>query len=200
MFKKGIEGFPYYMGVNSLADIATGRDRVCVLNILGGESKTVTPISHAFSGGNVAFGTSPGRLGQVLATPVGDIPSSTSAGAWTRARLQHWVSACRLRACRRRRRAVSVNPLGKERHPDREGAVTTPARNPRAGQSTASTSSAANCLGIADSWNRRAHAARWVATTRESLFQGSVALLPTPGAAPPPSRSTWPWKAGARRR
>jgi len=47
---------------------------VAVLNSLGGESKTVTRVSHAFSGGNVVFGTSPGRQGQVLETPSGDIP------------------------------------------------------------------------------------------------------------------------------
>ena len=34
----------------------------------------MTPTSHAFSGGNVVFGTSPGRAGQVLKTPAGDIP------------------------------------------------------------------------------------------------------------------------------
>ena len=59
MYKKGIEGFPYYLGVNSLGEVATRADRVCVLNILGGESRQVTPVSHAFSGGNVVFGTSP---------------------------------------------------------------------------------------------------------------------------------------------
>ncbi|TIV05844.1 MAG: hypothetical protein E5W00_19275, partial [Mesorhizobium sp.] len=74
MYHTGIEGFPYFLGLRSLADIATRDDRVCVLNILGGESRTVTPTSHAFSGGNVVFGTSPGRGGQVLKTPVGDIP------------------------------------------------------------------------------------------------------------------------------
>lgn len=45
-----------------------------VLNILGGESRQVTPTSHAFSGGNVVFGTSPGRAGQKLKTPGGAIP------------------------------------------------------------------------------------------------------------------------------
>ncbi len=72
MFKRGIEGFPYYLGVDALDKVATREDRVCVLNILGGESRQVTPISHAFSGGNIAFGTSPGRRGQVLPTPAGD--------------------------------------------------------------------------------------------------------------------------------
>src|SRR5262249_47421104 len=74
MYKKGIEGFPYYLGVASLSDLAKPTDRVCVLNILGGESRQVTPVSHAFSGSKVVFGTSPGRRGQVLPTPAGDIP------------------------------------------------------------------------------------------------------------------------------
>src|SRR5438270_14084657 len=74
MYKKGIEGFPYYLGVASLSEVARRADRVCVLNILGGESRQVTPVSHAFSGGNVVFGTSPGRRGQVLPTPAGAIP------------------------------------------------------------------------------------------------------------------------------
>jgi succinyl-CoA synthetase alpha subunit len=74
MRNAGIQGFPYYLGVKSLADLASREDRVCVLNILGSESRHVTPVSHAFSGGNVVFGTSPGRRGQALATAIGDIP------------------------------------------------------------------------------------------------------------------------------
>src|SRR5262252_7659775 len=74
MFKRGIEGFPYYLGVGALDSIATREDRVCVLNILGGESREVTPVSHAYSGGNVVFGTSPGKAGEVLETPIGNIP------------------------------------------------------------------------------------------------------------------------------
>ena len=74
MYRQGIENFPYYLGIGSLADIATKDDRVVVLNIMGGESRQVTPTSHAFSGGNIVFGTSPGRGGQVLKTPGGDIP------------------------------------------------------------------------------------------------------------------------------
>src|SRR5260221_14020637 len=74
MFKRGIEGLPYYLGVRSLAEIATREDRVCVLNILGGESRQGTPAFHAFSGGNLAFGTSVGRGGQALRTQLGDVP------------------------------------------------------------------------------------------------------------------------------
>jgi hypothetical protein len=57
-----------------LIEIATREDRVCVLNLLDAESRAVTPISHAFSGGNVVFGSSPGGRAQVLPTAVGDIP------------------------------------------------------------------------------------------------------------------------------
>ncbi len=72
--REGIEGLQYFLGIRSLADVATRADRVCVLNLVGGESSTVSPICHAFSGGNIAFGTSPGRRGQVLRTPIGDVP------------------------------------------------------------------------------------------------------------------------------
>ena len=61
MHKAGVKKFPYYVGVNSLSDIATKEDRVCVLNILGNESRSVTPVSHEYSGGNVVFGTGPGK-------------------------------------------------------------------------------------------------------------------------------------------
>ncbi len=66
--------FKYFVGINSLAEIATCEDRVCVLNILGNESRNVAPVSHAFSGGNIVFGTSPGRRGEVLETPIGPVP------------------------------------------------------------------------------------------------------------------------------
>jgi succinyl-CoA synthetase alpha subunit len=66
--------FKFFVGIESLAQIATRDDRVCVLNILGGESSEVTPVGHAWSGGNVVCGTSPGRSGQVLETPAGPIP------------------------------------------------------------------------------------------------------------------------------
>ena len=46
MHKAGVKKFPYYVGINSLSDIATKEDRVCVLNILGNESRSVTPVSH----------------------------------------------------------------------------------------------------------------------------------------------------------
>ena len=74
MHARGEDSFPYYVGIHSLAELATKDDRVCVLNILGGESRTVTPTSHEFSGGNIVCGTMPGRSGSVMKTKVGDIP------------------------------------------------------------------------------------------------------------------------------
>ncbi|MBF0164922.1 MAG: CoA-binding protein [Magnetococcales bacterium] len=71
---KGEKEFPYYVGIHSLADLATKEDRVCVLNIMGGESTTVTPISHEYSGGNIVCGVMPGRSGSVMKTKKGDIP------------------------------------------------------------------------------------------------------------------------------
>ena len=72
--RENVGGFKYFVGINSLDQIATRDDRVCVLNILGGESSDVTPVGHVWSGGNVVCGTSPGRRGQVLETEAGPIP------------------------------------------------------------------------------------------------------------------------------
>jgi succinyl-CoA synthetase alpha subunit/citrate synthase len=62
-----------FVGTSNLIQIASKDDKVLIMNILGNESRTVTPISHAFSGGNVVAGVQYGRAGK-LATPIGDIP------------------------------------------------------------------------------------------------------------------------------
>jgi len=74
MYKQGVGNFKYFVGISSLAQVATREDRVCVLNILGGESSDVTPVGHAYSGGNVVFGTAPGKRGQELETALGSVP------------------------------------------------------------------------------------------------------------------------------
>lgn len=75
MHPEGVKAFPhYYVGIDSLADFAVKEDRVCVLNITGGESRGVTPISHVYSGGNIVCGTAPGRSGSVMKTTAGNIP------------------------------------------------------------------------------------------------------------------------------
>ena len=74
MHKQGVGEFPYYVGINSLEELATKDDRVVVLNILGKESSGVTPISNDYSGGNIVFGTGPGKSGKSLTTKNGKIP------------------------------------------------------------------------------------------------------------------------------
>jgi succinyl-CoA synthetase alpha subunit/citrate synthase len=70
--------FPYYVGVYSLEELVTRESRVCVINILGNESRKVTPVSHTYSGGNVVAGIQYGRRGE-LETPIGNIPVYRSA-------------------------------------------------------------------------------------------------------------------------
>lgn len=67
--------FPYYVGVNNLEEIANKKTRCVVMNILGGESKGVTPTSHEFSGGNIVAGVQYGKSGDKLETKIGDIPA-----------------------------------------------------------------------------------------------------------------------------
>lgn len=65
--------FPYYVGLHSLEELVTREHRVCVMNILGSESRKVTPVSHEYSGGNIVAGVQYGRRGS-LETKLGPIP------------------------------------------------------------------------------------------------------------------------------
>ena len=65
--------FPYFVGIYSLEELVGRSSRICVINILGGESRKVTPVSHEYSGGNVIAGVQYGRRG-ILETGTGDIP------------------------------------------------------------------------------------------------------------------------------
>jgi succinyl-CoA synthetase alpha subunit len=65
--------FSYYVGIHSLEELVTKKSRVCVINILGTESRKVTPVSHEYSGGNVVAGVQYGRHG-TLETEIGNIP------------------------------------------------------------------------------------------------------------------------------
>ncbi len=65
--------FPFYVGIYSLEELVTKDSRVCVVNILGNESRKVTPVSHEYSGGNVVAGVQYGREGH-LETKLGNIP------------------------------------------------------------------------------------------------------------------------------
>src|SRR5512133_699864 len=65
--------FDYFVGIQSLEELVNKDSRVCVVNILGSESRKVTPVSHEYSGGNIVAGVQYGKHG-VLETKLGDIP------------------------------------------------------------------------------------------------------------------------------
>jgi succinyl-CoA synthetase alpha subunit len=186
MRRVGIEGFPYYLGINSLADVARSEDRVCVLNILGSESRQVTPISHAFSGGNVVFGTSPGRCGQVLETPVGDVPvySNVREGLADGHVFDTGVVYLPPSSVRDGvTELIRVNPDLRKIVVITEKVAIHDAREIRAlGQSNQVDIIGGNCLGVADSWNRvRIGGALGGDRPGESLIKGSVAIYSNSG-------------------
>jgi succinyl-CoA synthetase alpha subunit len=186
MFRRGIDGFPYYLGVKSLDKIATRDDRVCVLNILGGESRQVTPVSHAFSGGNVVFGTSPGRRGQVLPTPIGDIPVYNNVREGLDAGLGFNTGVVYLPPSGVRdgvAELVRVNPNLEKIVMITEKISVHDAREIRAlGQANGIDIFGANCLGVADSWNRvRIGGALGGDNPEEVLLKGSIAIFSNSG-------------------
>ena len=194
MYKKGIEGFPYYLGINSLAEVAADSDRVCVLNILGGESRQVTPVSHAFSGGNVVFGTSPGRRGQVLATPIGDIPvyNNVREGLDDGLPSTPVSSTCRRPACATAlpNSSASIRICGRSSSSPRRYPCTMPAKSARSARPTASTFSAAIASALRIPGTACASAARSAATIRtKCCSRARSRYFPTRADSPPPSRN-----------
>ena len=81
--KQGVGDFKYHVGIGSLTQVATREDRVSVSTFFGGESSDVTPVSHAYSGGNVVFGTAPARAGRCSRHRSATSPSTTTcAKGW----------------------------------------------------------------------------------------------------------------------
>ena len=186
MHKEGVKKFPYYVGINSLEEVATKEDRVCVLNILGTESRTVTPISHAFSGGNVVFGTSPGRSGQVLETPIGNIPVYNSVKEGMDAGHSFTTAVVYLPPAGVKdgvAEVVKFNPDLKKIIIITEKVPIHDARIIRAiCQTNGVDVFGGNCLGVADSWNRvRIGGALGGSRPEESLVKGSIAIYSNSG-------------------
>ena len=178
--------FKYFVGINSLADVATRDDRVCVLNIMGGESSDVTPVGHAYSGGNVAFGTSPGRKGQVLDTPVGPIPVYNNVREGLEAGHRFNCGVVYLPPTAADDGVVElvrVNPeLNKIFIPTEKMSVHD-AREIRAlAQLNGIDIFGGNSLGVADSWNQvRIGGALGGDFPADSLRKGSIAILSNSG-------------------
>ncbi|MFQ5735443.1 MAG: CoA-binding protein [Thermodesulfobacteriota bacterium] len=186
MHKQGISKFPYYVGINSLSEIATREDRVCVLNITGNESRTVTPVSHEYSGGNVVFGTSPGRSGQVLSTKLGDIPVYNSIREGLAAGHKFNTAVIYLPPSGVKdgvAEAVRHNPGLKKIIILTEKVSMSDARIIRAiCQANGVDVFGGNCLGVADAWNQvRIGGALGGNKPSESLVKGSVAVFSNSG-------------------
>ncbi len=186
MQQQAVGDFPYYVGVSSLSQIATRHDRVCVLNILGGESSEVTPVSHVWSGGNVVFGTAPGKSGRKLETPSGPIPvyNSVREGLDAGHRFNCGVVYLPPTAARDGvAELIRVNPELKKIFIITEKIAVHDAREIRAmGQQAGIDIFGANSLGVADSWNQvRIGGALGGDRPSDTLKRGSIAILSNSG-------------------
>jgi len=186
MYKQGVGDFKYYVGISSLAQIATREDRVCVLNILGGESSEVTPTGHEYSGGNVVFGTSPGRRGQVLETRIGNIPVYNNVREGINDGHHFNCGVVYLPPSGARdgvAELIRVNPELRKVYIVTEKISVHDAREIRAmGQANGIDIFGANCLGVADAWNKvRIGGALGGDTPAEALKKGSIAIFSNSG-------------------
>ncbi len=178
--------FKYHVGISSLAQVATREDRVCVLNILGGESSDVTPVSHAYSGGNVVFGTAPGKAGQVLETPLGNVPVYNSVREGLEAGHRFNCGVVYLPPAAARdgvAELIRVNPELNKIFIITEKISVHDAREIRAmGQQNRVDIFGANGLGVADAWNQvRIGGALGGDNPSDTLRPGSIAIFSNSG-------------------
>src|SRR3982751_1591530 len=183
---RSVGDFKYHVGISSLTQIASRDDRVCVLNILGGESSDVTPVSHAYSGGNVVFGTAPGKGGAVLETPIGNIPvfNNVRDGLDAGHRFNCGVVYLPPSAARDGvAELIRVNPDLRKIFIITEKIAVHDAREIRAmGQQNGIDIFGANGLGVADSWNQvRIGGALGGDRPGDSLLRGSIAIFSNSG-------------------
>ncbi len=175
-----------------------------MLNILGNESNSVTPVSHAYSGGNVVFGTSPGRRGEVLETPAGNIPVYNNVREGLDDGHKFNVGVVYLPPAAVRDGVFELIRVNKDIEKIvilTEKVAVHDAREIRAmAQQRGIDIFGPNCLGVADAWNHiRIGGALGGDKPEESLRKGSVAIYSrTPATSPPPSPPIWPRAAGAR--
>jgi succinyl-CoA synthetase alpha subunit len=186
MNRRGVGDFKYYVGISSLSQVATRDDRVCVLNILGGESSDVTPVGHAYSGGNVVFGTAPGKRGQVLETELGPVPvfNNVLEGLAAGHRFNCGVVYLPPSAARDGvAEFIRVNPDLKKIFIVTEKLSVRDSREIRAmAQANGIDIFGGNSLGVADSWNHvRIGGALGGDNPEEALRKGSIAIFSNSG-------------------
>ncbi len=172
--------FDYYVGINSLEEIATKENKILVMNILGNESRNVTPVSHVYSGGNVVAGVQYGRPGK-LETKLGEIPVySRVAEAAAKHDFDTGViylppdavfyavtELCHYNAANLKKIIIITEKLSvKDQRLIRAIA-----------QANEIDVFGANCLGVADSWNHvRIGGALGGDRPEEALIKGSIAI------------------------
>ncbi|HEV2976671.1 MAG TPA: CoA-binding protein [Casimicrobiaceae bacterium] len=186
MNKRGVGDFKYYVGISSLAQVATREDRVCVLNILGSESSDVTPIGHTYSGGNVVFGTAPGKRGRVLETKLGPVPvfNNVLEGLAAGHRFNCGVVYLPPSAARDGvAEFIRVNPDLRKIFIVTEKLSVRDSREIRAmAQANGIDIFGGNSLGVADSWNHvRIGGALGGDNPEEALRKGSIAIFSNSG-------------------
>src|SRR4249919_3536934 len=186
MHQKGVGNFKYYVGISSLTQVASREDRVCVLNILGGESSEVTPVSHVYSGGNVVCGTAPGKGGAVLETSIGNIPVYNNVRDALAAGHRFNCGVVYLPPSAARdgvAELIRVNPDLRKIFIITEKISVHDAREIRAmGQQNGIDIFGANGLGVADSWNQvRIGGALGGDNPGDSLRPGSIAIFSNSG-------------------
>ncbi len=186
MHKEGVADFPYYVGINSLSELASKEDKVVVFNILGKESSAVTPVSHEYSGGNVVFGTGPGKSGKFLLTKNGKIPVYNSIKDGMAAGHEFNTAVIYLPPSGVKdgvAEAVRQNPKLKKVIVLTEKVSVKDSRIMRAiCQTNGVDLFGGNCLGVADSWNHvRIGGALGGSHPDESLIKGSVAIFSNSG-------------------
>lgn len=175
-----------HVGIRSLDQIATAEDRICVLNIMGNESRIVTPVSHTYSGGNVVFGTSAGRQGMTLESQAGAIPIYDNVRSALEAGLTFNTGVVYLPPNAVRDGVAEMVRL----NPDLRKVVILTEKVPvRAAREIRAMCHArdvdvfgANCLGVADSWNKiRIGGALGGDAPQEVLKKGSIAIYSNSG-------------------
>ncbi len=186
MHKQGVGDFPYFVGISSLSEIATREDRVCVLNLLGSESSMVTPASHEYSGGNVVFGTGPGKSGMRMETRLGIIPVYNSVRDGINAGHEFNTGVVYLPPAAVKDGVLEMirqNPKLEKVVIVTEKVSVKDSRTIRAVcQMNGVDVFGANCLGVADAWNKvRIGGALGGSSPEESLVKGSIAVYSNSG-------------------
>src|SRR5262249_52777338 len=145
-----------------------------------------TPVGHAWSGGNVVFGTSPGRRGQSLETALGNVPvyNNVLEGLADGRAFNCGVVYLPPAAARDGvAELIRVNPELAKIFIITEKISVHDAREIRAmGQQNGVDIFGANCLGAADSWNQvRIGGGLGGDNPSDTLKKGSIAILSNSG-------------------